>query len=124
MSRFCCRLARICVCHPVSTPTAADDVESVLQFKPGLKVKVAPWLLVLLSSLALFADDWSSNGHDPGGTKHSALTQINPQNVTRLQVTWTYRTGTSMCPRAAGVLPRSTVPLDVDNTLYVTSLDG
>ena len=43
--------------------------------------------------MPLFADDWSANGHDAGGTKHSALTQINPQNVTRLQVAWTYRTG-------------------------------
>ena len=43
-------------------------------------VKVAALLLALLS-LPLLADDWSANGHDAGGTKHSALTQINPHNV-------------------------------------------
>ena len=44
-------------------------------------VKGGALLLALLSSLPLLADDWSANGHDAGGTKHSALTQINPQNV-------------------------------------------
>ena len=84
------------------------------------------FLLVLLSSSPLLADDWSANGHDAGGTKHSALTQINPQNVTRLQVAWTYRTGDLYLPKGGGGRPSSqqTVPLYVDNTLYVTSAFG
>jgi quinoprotein glucose dehydrogenase len=88
-------------------------------------VKVATLLLALVSSLALFADDWRVNGHDAGGTKHSALTQINPQNVTRLQVAWTYRTGDLYLPKGGGrPSSQQTVPLYVDNTLYVTSAFG
>ncbi len=88
-------------------------------------VKVAVFLLVLLSSLSLLADDWSANGHDAGGTKHSPLTQINPQNVTRLQVAWTYRTGDLYQPKGGGrPSSQQTVPLYVDNTLYVTSAFG
>jgi quinoprotein glucose dehydrogenase len=37
--------------------------------------------------------DWSSYGGDPGGTRYSALSEINQKNVTQLRVAWTYRTG-------------------------------
>lgn len=37
--------------------------------------------------------DWSSYGGDPGGSRHSALSQVNRQNIGRLGVAWTYRTG-------------------------------
>ncbi|HEU0005599.1 MAG TPA: PQQ-binding-like beta-propeller repeat protein, partial [Terriglobia bacterium] len=88
-------------------------------------MKVAAFLFAILSSQPLFADDWSANGHDAGGTKHSPLTQINPQNVTRLQVAWTYRTGDLYLPKGGGrPSSQQTVPLYVDNTLYVTSAFG
>src|SRR5262245_8356609 len=87
-------------------------------------INVAILLFALLSH-PLLADDWSANGHDPGGTKHSALTQINPQNVTRLQVAWTYRTGDLYLAKGGGrPSSQQTVPLYVDNTLYVTSAFG
>jgi quinoprotein glucose dehydrogenase len=37
--------------------------------------------------------DWSSYGGDPGGARHSPLHQITRENVSRLVVAWTYRTG-------------------------------
>jgi quinoprotein glucose dehydrogenase len=36
---------------------------------------------------------WPSYGGDPGGSRYSPLTQITPENVTDLEVAWTYRTG-------------------------------
>jgi quinoprotein glucose dehydrogenase len=36
---------------------------------------------------------WGAYGGDPGGNRHSPLTQINRQNVGQLTVAWTYRTG-------------------------------
>jgi quinoprotein glucose dehydrogenase len=39
------------------------------------------------------AGGWGSYGGDPGGARHSALTQITRENVSHLGVAWTYRTG-------------------------------
>ena len=36
---------------------------------------------------------WGSYGGDPGGTRHSPLTQIDRRNVGQLEIAWTYRTG-------------------------------
>ena len=88
-------------------------------------VKTAGVLLLFWFSMPLLADDWIANGHDAGGTKHSLLTQINPQNVARLQVAWTYRTGDLYQPKGGGRLSsQQTTPLFVDNTLFVTSAFG
>jgi quinoprotein glucose dehydrogenase len=36
---------------------------------------------------------WAAYGGDPGGSRHSALTEIDRHNVSSLEVAWTYRTG-------------------------------
>src|SRR5205085_8683467 len=36
---------------------------------------------------------WPNYGNDPGGSRYSALRQIDRSNVTQLRVAWTYRTG-------------------------------
>jgi len=36
---------------------------------------------------------WPNYGGDPGGSRYSPLSQITPENVTELEVAWTYRTG-------------------------------
>ncbi|HEX7012704.1 MAG TPA: pyrroloquinoline quinone-dependent dehydrogenase [Steroidobacteraceae bacterium] len=36
---------------------------------------------------------WSYYGGDPGGNRHSTLAQITRENVSRLEIAWTYRTG-------------------------------
>jgi glucose dehydrogenase len=37
--------------------------------------------------------NWSSYGSDPAGTRYSPLRQITRENVSKLQVAWTHRTG-------------------------------
>src|SRR5260221_10098631 len=39
------------------------------------------------------AVDWSANGRDTQGTRYSPASDITRQNITRLAVAWTYRTG-------------------------------
>ena len=39
------------------------------------------------------AQDWMHYGGDEGGSRFSSLTQINRENVTDLELAWTYRTG-------------------------------
>ena len=39
------------------------------------------------------AQEWPHPGGDAGGTKHSAVDQINRENVARLEVAWTFDTG-------------------------------
>lgn len=39
------------------------------------------------------ATEWSSYGGDPGGSRYSALDQIDRSNVARLEVAWTTQTG-------------------------------
>jgi quinoprotein glucose dehydrogenase len=36
---------------------------------------------------------WPTTGGEPGGTRHSGLTEITPENVSELRVVWTYHTG-------------------------------
>ncbi len=54
---------------------------------------VAVWAATRPENGAPPATGWSSYGGDPGGARHSALTQITRENVTHLGVAWTYRTG-------------------------------
>jgi len=69
-------------------------------------VTIGDWLTerivfaVLLAALlfavglnAAGAQEWPFLGGDAGGSRYSALTQIDRDNVGRLQVAWTYRTG-------------------------------
>jgi hypothetical protein len=37
-------------------------------------------------------NDWPVYGHDPGAMRYSPLSQINTQNVVKLQRVWTYST--------------------------------
>ena len=57
---------------------------------------------------------WRVYGGDPGGTKYSALDQINRSNVQQLAVAWRYESGD----------PPSTIectPIVVDSTMYLTT---
>jgi quinoprotein glucose dehydrogenase len=67
-------------------------------------------------------NDWAYYGHDAGGTRYSPLTQINRENVAKLQVAWTFHTGDisdgSGRPKRSGL---ETTPILVDGVLYLTS---
>lgn len=65
------------------------------------------------------AGDWVSYGGDPGGVRFSALREITRDNVGRLEVAWSYRTG------ELGRSPHETrfeaTPLMVEGTLYLST---
>ena len=72
-------------------------------------------VLLLLSTAGFAQTDWPSYGNDPGAMRYSALRQIDADNVARLKLAWTFRTGE----------PGSeAVPIVVNGVMYVTAPDG
>jgi quinoprotein glucose dehydrogenase len=63
---------------------------------------------------------WSANGRDPQGTRYSPAAEVTRQNVSRLAVAWTYRTGETD-PRFKTAKPTAfeATPLVVDQTMYL-----
>jgi quinoprotein glucose dehydrogenase len=80
---------------------------------------LTPLLLALgLAVPSAAPEDWPTHGGDPGHQQRSSLAQINRDNVKRLEVAWTYRTG------GASPEGRSQIqcqPIVVDGVLYGTS---
>ena len=71
--------------------------------------------LLLLAATGFAQTDWPSYGNDPGAMRYSDLRQIDADNVGRLKLAWTFRTGR----------PGSeAVPLVVHGVMYVTAPDG
>jgi quinoprotein glucose dehydrogenase len=80
------------------------------------------YLLGFRLLLPAFAQEWPYYGGDPGGLKYSPLKQIDPSNVSRLKVAWTFRTGDlSNGKEYPQVSAFESTPLMVDGTLYVTT---
>ena len=73
--------------------------------------------------------DWPVHGADPGGTKYSALTQINRDNVSRLELVWTWETGEKPIPaarlpfRGQNIVPGKFqgTPIVVNDTMYIST---
>ena len=61
------------------------------------------------------ADSWPTYHGDYSGQRHSALTQITPQNVGSLSLAWAFQTGQTTSLKAS--------PLVVDGVMYFTSPD-
>jgi quinoprotein glucose dehydrogenase len=80
----------------------------------------ATFLLCVAAASAAGADstDWPNVGNDKGGTRYSALEQINRDNVGRLKVAWTWHTGDSSPGRTI-----ECTPVVVDGVMYVTTVD-
>src|SRR5882724_7976349 len=79
--------------------------------------------LALLATPAFGAGtDWTVSGHDAGGQRYSPLTQINKDNVAKLDIAWTYH----MTPAGYTGRPRlvEAIPIVVGNAMYVTSSYG
>ena len=68
------------------------------------------------------AGDWPTYGRDPGGARHSPLTEISRTNVSGLHVVWTYRTGDvsdgSVYPRKSTF---EATPILFAGTLYLST---
>src|SRR5437773_2487447 len=79
-------------------------------------------VLVAIAAAVLRAQEvgWSANGRDVQGTRYSPAAQITRENVARLEVAWTYRTG-EVEPRFATKKPTAfeATPLVVDGTMFV-----
>src|SRR5690348_4411659 len=68
------------------------------------------------------SSEWPNYGNDPGGMRYSPLAQIDSENVSKLQVAWTFHTGD--LSDGKGERRRSgfeSTPIMVDGTLYVTT---
>jgi len=83
----------------------------------GFLVAVALFLPTLAH-----AQEWRSYGGDPGGSKYSALKEINRGNIQRLRPAWIFHTGdvsdgTRWPTRSAF----EATPLVVDGIMYVTT---
>ena len=82
-------------------------------------------VFLLLLSPGVFAQEWRFYGGDAGGTRFSALQQINRNNVGRLKRAWTYHVGE--IDRGGNetdrhhVAPFESTPLMVDGVLYFST---
>ncbi len=73
--------------------------------------------------------EWPVYGGDPGGMKYSPLTQINPSNVHRLELAWTWETGEQPIPVPRRAFrdqlvwpgPFQATPLMINDTLYLST---
>jgi len=74
-----------------------------------------------IHSAAAAEGDWPEFGGRPEGGQRSALTQITPSNVAKLEVAWTYHTG-EMPARPGQSL--EVTPLHVNGTLYLCTPGG
>ncbi len=62
--------------------------------------------------------DWTAYGNTPGGSRFVALDQITRDNVNKLKVAWTYRTGDVAQSDGNGAEDQNT-PLQVGDTLFI-----
>ena len=88
--------------------------------------------VAILQAIALFvlarpesAQEWRYYGGDAGGTRHSALTQINRENVSRLKRVWTYHTGevdrSTKTTDRHNIAPFESTPIVVGGVLYFST---
>src|SRR5437867_1235197 len=94
-----------------------------------MKYRLVPLLALLTAGSVLVAQDrsskqveWLYQGGDPGGMKYSALTDISPQNIQRLQVAWQWKHWETPLEEY-GTSPGffEATPLMIDGVLYVTT---
>ncbi len=71
--------------------------------------------LLLFTGILSAQTDWPVYGHDPGGMRHSPLTQITAKNVGQLERAWTFHSG------KAG---SQVTPLVINGVMYVTGNNG
>jgi quinoprotein glucose dehydrogenase len=67
--------------------------------------------------------EWTAYGHDALGSRFSPLSQIMRENVSKLVVAWTYRTG-ELDEKSRQPTKLEATPLMVDGTLYLSTPFG
>jgi len=81
-------------------------------------------LLLLQLSGQAQEGSWAYYGQDAGGSRYSALKQINDRNVGQLKVAWTYRTGELETYKGTYALQKAAfecTPILVGRTLYIST---
>jgi len=83
-------------------------------------------LVMMMCAAPAVATDWSAYGGDGRGQRHAPLAQITPQNVGRLELAWSFRTGElgQGFDRAADALTFEATPLQIGDTLYFSTATG
>ncbi len=85
--------------------TAAGSISAVLSRRPLDAQTPAP------AAAAGPATEWRTYGHDPGGMRFSAASQITPDNVSQLAVAWTYHMRPApTAPEGRGAGPNAAAP--------------
>ncbi len=84
------------------------------------------FLLVLLHPAAAAPFEWTAYGGDGRGQRHAPLAQITPENVGRLELAWSFRTGElgAGFARAHDALTFEATPLLIGDTLYFDTATG
>jgi quinoprotein glucose dehydrogenase len=83
-------------------------------------------LLFIAGAFAIWGQrsqvEWLYYGGDPGNSKYSTLTDINPANIRRLEIAWQWKHWETPLP-AYGTTPGffENTPLMIDGVLYVTT---
>ena len=65
--------------------------------------------------------EWPAYGRDHGGQRASPLDTITRENVSRLAVAWTFRTGDAYTPAEGRPTAFEATPLYIDGTLYLST---
>lgn len=63
--------------------------------------------------------DWTDYGGSPFGQRYSPLTQITPENVSRLEVAWKIQTGDTPGPDDPTETTSENTPLKIGDTVYL-----
>ncbi len=63
--------------------------------------------------------EWHQYGRTQYGQRYSPLTQITPENVTKLELAWQYRTGDVRQPQDVTETTYQVTPLKIEDTLYL-----
>ena len=96
----------------------AIAVEVAFAFVPHGVVQNAPSRAFVLAEKSEQPSDWSSYGRTTAGTRYSPFTQINRENVGRLEHIWTFRTGDD------GPGTEQNTPLQIGDYVYTCSRNG
>src|SRR5687767_8525250 len=106
-------------CSPTPPSTCEEDEMQLLRLAAWCVLTLLSCAPVAVASDKAAAADWPNPGNDKGGTRYSTLDQINRQNVTRLEVAWTYRVDDADPAKKTTI---ECTPLVVDGVMYITTV--
>jgi quinoprotein glucose dehydrogenase len=92
----------------------------------SMRTSLGSLLLLTVCAAGAAEADWSAYGGDGRGQRHATAAQITPQNVDRLELAWTFRTGElgRGFIGADEALTFEATPLLVGDTLYLDTATG